>query len=81
MMQVNIPEAKTDFSRLIHLLESRREDYITVARDGKPVVKMTLINAPSTSRRIGVRKGQFTIKGDFDADNSEIADMLAGDTL
>ena len=58
MMQVNIPEAKTDFTRLIHLLESKSEDYITVARDGKPVVKMTLINDPSVSRRIGARKGK-----------------------
>jgi len=44
MMQVNILEAKTDFSRLIRLLESKKEDFITVARNGKPVVKMTLIN-------------------------------------
>lgn len=81
MMQVNIPEAKTDFTRLIHLLESKSEDYITVARDGKPVVKMTLINDPSVSRRIGARKGKFTIKGDFDADNGEIEEMLSGGAL
>ena len=81
MMQVNIADAKMDFPRLIHLLESKSEDYITVARDGKPVVKMTLINDTSVTRRIGARKGKFAINGDFDADNGEIEDMLSGGAL
>ena len=75
MMQVNILEAKTDFSKLIRLLESKREDYITVARNGKPVVRITLINETPVSKRIGVGKGKFTIKGDFDADYREIEDI------
>ena len=60
MLQVNILEAKTDFSKLIRLLETRREDYITVARNGKPVAKITLIHETPVSKRIGARKGQFT---------------------
>ena len=76
MMQVNILEAKTDFSKLIRLLETKREDAITVARNGKPVVRMTLINQTPVSKRIGVARGKFTVQGDFDADNGEIADML-----
>ena len=76
MLQVNILEAKTDFSKLIRLLESKREDYIIVARNGKPVVKITLINEIPVSKRIGVAKGKFTLKGDFDADNEEIANMF-----
>ena len=81
MMQVNILEAKNDFSKLIRLLETKKEDFITVSRNGKPVVKITLINEIPVSRRIGVAKGRFTIKGDFDADNGEIADMLTGGAL
>ena len=81
MLQVNILEAKTDFSKLIRLLESKREDYITVARNGKPVAKITLINETPVSKRIGAGKGKFTIKGDFDEDNPEIAEMLMGGTL
>ena len=81
MMQVNILEAKTDFSKLIRLLETKREDYITVARNGKPVAKITLINETPVSKRIGVGKGKFAIKGNFDADNREIADMLTGGAL
>ena len=81
MMQVNILEAKTEFSKLIRLLETRKEDFITVARNGKPVAKITLINEIPVSRRIGVAKGKFNIKGDFDADNNEIADMMTGGSL
>ena len=81
MLQVNILEAKTDFSKLIRLLESKREDSITVARNGKPVVRMTLINEIPVSKRIGVAKGKFNIIGDFDADEREIADLLTGGPL
>ena len=81
MMQVNILEAKTDFSKLIRLLESKREDCITVARNGKPVAKITLVQETPVSKRIGAAKGKFNMKGDFDADNREIADMLTGGML
>lgn len=81
MMQVNILEAKTDFSKLVRLLESRREDAITVARNGKPVVRMTLISQTPVSNRIGIARGKFDLRGDFDADNREIADTLTGGTL
>ncbi|MBQ3860479.1 MAG: toxin-antitoxin system, antitoxin component, PHD family protein [Clostridia bacterium] len=81
MIQVNILQAKTDFSRLIRLLETKKEDAITVARNGKPVVKITLIEEVPVSKRIGAGKGRFTVRGDFDADNGEIADLLSGGSL
>ena len=81
MLQVNILEAKTNFSKLIRLLETKKEDLITVARNGKPVAKITRINEIPVSNRIGVAKGKFTVNGDFDGDNEEIADMLTGGRL
>lgn len=81
MLQVNILEAKTDFSKLIRLLESNREDCIIVARNGKPVAKITRISESPVSRRIGAGKGRFTVTGDFDADNREIAEALTGGML
>ena len=81
MKQVNILEAKTEFSKLIRMLETKKEDYITIARNGKPVVIMRLINETPVSNRIGIAKGKFTIHGDFDADNEEIADILSGGAL
>ena len=80
-MQVNVLEAKTDFSRLIRLLESGREEYIIVARNGRPVVKMTLLDDSPVSRRIGIAKGKFRAPEDFDANNDEAAAMLLEGTL
>lgn len=81
MIQVNMLEAKTDFSKLIKLLETKKEDYITIARNGKPIAKITLLDEAPVSKRIGVAKGKFKIKGDFDADNLEIAESLFGGRL
>ena len=81
MLQVNIFEAKTEFSKLIRLLEYKKEDYITVARNGKPVAKISLINEVPVSNRIGIAKGKFKVYGDFDSDNEEIADILTGGSL
>jgi antitoxin (DNA-binding transcriptional repressor) of toxin-antitoxin stability system len=76
IMQVNVMEAKTDFSRLICLLESKREDSIIVTRDGRPVVKITLLDDSPVSRRIGIARGKFRAPEDFDANNDEAAAML-----
>ena len=79
MLQVNVLEAKTDLSKLIRLLESKKEDYITVARNGKPVVKMTLIEASPVSKRIGIAEGRYKAPDDFDANNAEAAAYLLGE--
>ena len=77
-MQVNILPAKTDFSKLVRILESKREDTIVVSRYGKPVVKITLYDETPVSKRIGVAKGKFKSPVDLDMDNAEIAEMLSG---
>ena len=80
-MQVGVFEAKTDFSRLIRLVESKREESITVARNGRPVAKIVPYDNAPVSKRIGVAKGKFEVPDDFDAGNEEIAAMLMGDEL
>ena len=80
-MQVNILKAKTDFSKLIRILESKREDAITVARNGKPVAQITLIPSTPISNRIGIAKGKFNSPVNFDENNAEIAEMLTGGSL
>jgi prevent-host-death family protein len=77
-MQVNVFEAKTDFSKLIRLIESGREESVTVARNGRPVVKIVPYESTPVSNRIGIAKGKFTVPDDFDAGNEEIAAMLTG---
>jgi len=81
MMQVNVLEAKTDFSKLIRLIETNREDEIRVARNGRPVVKITAIEKKPVSKRIGVAKGKFTMPDDFDAENEAIAELFLGGSL
>ena len=80
-MQVNVFKAKTDFSKLIRLIESKREESITIARNGKPVVKLVPVDAVPVAKRIGVAKGKFKVPDDFDAGNEEIAAMLTGGSL
>ena len=80
-MQVNVLEAKTDFSKLLRLVEYGREESITIARNGKPVAKIVPYEATPASRRIGAWKGKFKAPEDFDAANEEIAAMLTGGEL
>ena len=80
-MQVNIFEAKTDFSKLIRLVELRREEFITIARNGKPVAKIVPFENAPVSKRIGIAKGKFHDPEDFDAYDDEVAAMLTGGSL
>ena len=63
------------------LLETGKEDSITVSRNGKPVVRMVFIHETPVSNRIGIAEGKFRAPDDFDANNAEIYDMLAGGDL
>ena len=76
MCQMNVLEAKTNFSKIICMLENREEDEVIVARHGKPVVKVTLIPDVDVSRRIGIAEGKLVYPDDFDEMNDEIAKMF-----
>ena len=76
MKQVNILEAKTDFSKIIRLIENGTEDEIIIARYGKPVAKITALNEIPVENRIGIAKGKLQIPDDIDEFNDEIAEMF-----
>lgn len=78
MTQVNMLEAKTDLSRLVRLLETRQEEVILIARNGTPVVQMTLVPKKPVSKRIGVAKGKFKVPDAFDDWDKEVEDMFGG---
>ena len=78
MTQVNMLEAKTDLSRLVRLLETRQEEVILIARNGTPIVQMTLAQKKPVSKRIGVAKGKFTVPDEFDEWDKEVEDMFGG---
>ncbi len=75
MCKMNVLEAKTNFSKIIALLENREEKEVIVARSGKPVVRITLIEE-DVSKRVGAAKGQFVYPDDFDEMDDEIAKMF-----
>lgn len=80
-MKVNLDEARTDLSKLIRLVETKRETSITVTRNGKPVAIIVPYESTPVSKRVGIAKGKFTVPDDFDTGNEEIASMLLGDDL
>jgi antitoxin (DNA-binding transcriptional repressor) of toxin-antitoxin stability system len=74
---MNVLEAKTNFSKIIALLERREEKEVIVARAGKPVVKITLYEEPKNFDRIfGIAEGKFVVPDDFDEPDDEIARMF-----
>ena len=76
MKTVNMHEAKTHLSRLVD--EALRGEPFVIARAGKPLVKVTMVDAPEP-RRTGFLKGAVAVPDDFDtmfAD--EIATMFEG---
>ena len=61
MKQVNMHEAKTNFSKLIALVEQGEE--IVIARDGRPVARVMPLE-PSP-RRPGSARGAFVVADAF----------------
>lgn len=77
MCQMNVLDAKTNFSKIIAMLEKKEEKEVIVARAGKPVVKITLCEPEKSFDRIfGIAEGKFVIPDDFDEPDEDIARMF-----
>ena len=78
MQMVNIHEAKTQLSRLIE--QAVKGDSFIIAKAGKPLVKVTRLDAPSVGqiRRLGFMAGQITVPDDFDRMGSREVELLFG---
>lgn len=61
---VNIHEAKTHLSRLLERVQAGEE--ITIAKAGKPIARLTPIQAPPRKRVPGMDKGRVIMHDDFD---------------
>jgi len=75
MNTVNIHEAKTQLSRLVD--RAARGESFVIAKAGKPLVKVSALDAPMEPRRLGFLKGEIEVPDDFDrmAEN-EIANLF-----
>jgi prevent-host-death family protein len=66
MKQFNIAKAKAHFSKLVKLALTGEE--IIIAKDNKPLLRLSPINSAPKERRPGSAKGQIlSIAPDFDA--------------
>ena len=75
---VNMLDAKTSLSRLVHDLETGGAKEFIIARNGRPAARLVPLHAESAdrSRRIGVAKGRFSVPDDIDRSNHEVVDLF-----
>ena len=81
MHTVNIHEAKTHLSRLVE--EAVKGESFIIAKAGKPLVKVTALDAPTAGqvRRVGFMVGEITVPDDFDRmGGAEIEHLFGGET-
>jgi prevent-host-death family protein len=74
---VNMHEAKTRLSQLVD--KAAKGEPFIIARAGKPVVRVTAIEAPleGQEQRLGFLEGQISVPDDFDQMGAEaIAEMF-----
>jgi prevent-host-death family protein len=65
MTEVNVHEAKTNFSRLLSRVAAGEE--IIIAKAGKPVARLVPFRKAKSKRPLGMDKGLFAVPKDFDA--------------
>ena len=75
---VNMLDAKSSLSRLVHDLETGGADEFIIARNGRPAARLVPLVAaqPDRSRRIGVAKGRFKVPDDIDGLNASILKLF-----
>ncbi len=63
MNRFNIHEAKTQLSRLVD--RAARGEAFVIAKAGKPLVKVSALDAPVAPQRLGFLKGEIEVPRDF----------------
>ena len=83
MCKVNVLEAKTNFSRLLMLLESKEEDEVIICKNNNPIATLRLLPKVDVSKRIGIAKGKFVSPSldEFNESDEEIAKMFSGSSI
>lgn len=84
MAKVNMLEAKTHLSRLVAKIETGEEREIIIARNGRPVARLTSLEGGAGKRKLrpGLQEGKYPPMSleDFGADNELIRKMFEGET-
>ena len=75
MITVNIHEAKTQLSKLIE--RAVNGEGFVIAKAGKPLVKVTALDAPAAPQRLGFLAGEIAVPDDFNTmGEAEIASLF-----
>ncbi len=72
--QFNIHDAKTHLSQIIEQVEAGGE--AVIAREGKPVVRLVLVEGHAQRRKLGRLAGQFRIPASHEAPVPETPDAF-----
>lgn len=78
MCQMNVLEAKTNFSKLLMLLENKEEDEIVICKNNKPVARITLIPQVDRKKAFGIAAGKLKYPININDGDEEIAAMFYG---
>ena len=76
MKKVNIHQAKTQLSRLVD--RAARGESFVIAKAGKPLVKVSAVDAPRQPRRTGFLQGQIKVPRDFNRMGADVIAALFG---
>lgn len=78
MRTVNIHEAKTHLSRLVE--RAAKGESFVIAKAGKPLVKVTPLDAPAPgkAKRLGFLTGEIKVPDDFDRMGAAQIERLFG---
>ena len=76
MVTVNIHEAKTQLSKLVD--QAVNGEGFVIAKAGKPLVKVTALDAPAAPQRLGFLAGEIAVPDDFDRMGEAEIEALLG---
>lgn len=69
-------EAKTHLSRLVDAIETGAEQEVVIARNGRPVARLTALNSAAQPRRLGVARDAIRLPDSIDGCNPLIAALF-----
>ena len=76
MTIVNIHQAKTHLSRLVD--KAANGEPFVIAKAGKPLVRVTGLDAPAEARRLGFLAGEIDVPKDFNRIGQSEIEALFG---
>lgn len=76
MVTVNMHEAKTQLSRLVD--RAAKGESFVIAKAGKPLVKVSALEAPAAAQRLGFLAGEIEVPHDFDRMGESEIEALFG---